>query len=217
MKTSKLLEARENVSRLVLVWHLIGWTVGVATSKQTVSRLVLFWHLIDWKVMDQSWNILEKKSLQFLITFDTIENCSNKRPHRDLWVHCTYQVSIAISVHEDDCYICGDGGELLLCDKGGCSKCYHRDCLGGPVTTRGKWICPWHFCDDCGKWANVLCSECPNSYCRAHASGQITEVSNGVHVCCDHIVTRTKTIQDKASDIQDDSGEQEPESSTVVE
>lgn len=167
--------------------------------------------------MDQSWNILEKKSLQFLITFDTIENCSNKRPHRDLWVHCTYQVSIAISVHEDDCYICGDGGELLLCDKGGCSKCYHRDCLGGPVTTRGKWICPWHFCDDCGKWANVLCSECPNSYCRAHASGQITEVSNGVHVCCDHIVTRTKTIQDKASDIRDDSGEQEPESSTVVE
>ena len=60
MKTSKLLEARENVSRLVLVWHLIGWTVGVATSKQTVSRLVLFWHLIDWKVMDQSWNIGKK-------------------------------------------------------------------------------------------------------------------------------------------------------------
>ena len=80
-----------------------------------------------------------------------------------------------------------------MCDKGGCSKCYHRDCLSGEVTTRGKWICPWHFCDDCGKWATTLCSECPNSYCRTHALSQITELANGSCVCSDHIVTRKKT------------------------
>lgn len=85
-----------------------------------------------------------------------------------------------------------------MCDKGRCSKCYHKDCLGGDVTTRGKWICPWHFCDDCGKTANILCSECPNSYCKAHASGQITELGNGIHVCCDHILTRKKTTQNQA-------------------
>ncbi|KAL9982434.1 hypothetical protein ACROYT_G004474 [Oculina patagonica] len=107
------------------------------------------------------------------------------------------------TIHEDECYICGDGGELLMCDKGGCLKCYHKDCLGGDTTVRGKWICPWHFCDDCGKWANILCSECPNSYCKAHVSGQITELGNGIHVCCDHIVTRKKKTQNQAEDKDD--------------
>lgn len=85
-----------------------------------------------------------------------------------------------------------------MCDKGGCAKCYHKGCLGGEVTTRGKWICPWHFCDDCGKWANIRCSECPNSYCRAHAAGQITELGNGIQVCCDHILTRKKMSQNQS-------------------
>ncbi|KAJ7383122.1 Histone-lysine N-methyltransferase, H3 lysine-36 and H4 lysine-20 specific [Desmophyllum pertusum] len=111
-------------------------------------------------------------------------------------------------LHEDECYICGDGGELLMCDKGGCLKCYHKDCLGGDVTSRGKWICPWHFCDDCGKWANILCTECPNSYCKAHASGQITELGNGIHVCCDHIMTRKKTTQNhQTEEVEKDGGE----------
>lgn len=85
-----------------------------------------------------------------------------------------------------------------MCDKGGCKKCYHKTCLGSDVNTRGKWICPWHFCDDCGKWANIMCSECPNSYCRSHASGQITELANGVHLCCDHIVTRNSPVPNQA-------------------
>ena len=113
----------------------------------------------------------------------------------------------SILVHEDDCFICGDGGELLMCDKGGCAKCYHKGCLGSEVNPRGKWICPWHFCDDCGKWANILCSECPNSYCRAHSTGQITELGNGIHVCCDHIVTRKKTSQNQTAD-EEKSGEE---------
>lgn len=116
-------------------------------------------------------------------------------------------VRILISVHEDDCFICGDGGELLMCDKGGCSKCYHKGCLGGDVNVRGKWICPWHFCDECGKWANVLCSECPNSYCRGHSSGQITDVGNGILLCSDHILTRTKTSQNQSVEEEKINGE----------
>uniref|UniRef100_A0A3B4CGH8 Nuclear receptor binding SET domain protein 2 n=1 Tax=Pygocentrus nattereri TaxID=42514 RepID=A0A3B4CGH8_PYGNA len=30
---------------------------------------------------------------------------------------------------EDDCFRCGDGGELVLCDKKGCTKAYHLSCL----------------------------------------------------------------------------------------
>lgn len=137
------------------------------------------------------------KCLRIFSDWDLLvhENCKYSLSYWKL-IDCQLASSL-ISVHEDECYICGDGGELLMCDKGGCSKCYHKDCLGGDVTTRGKWICPWHFCDDCGKWANILCSECPNSYCKAHTSGQITELGNGIHVCCDHILTRKKTTQNQ--------------------
>ena len=79
-----------------------------------------------------------------------------------------------------------------MCDRIGSSKCYHKGCLGGEVDVRGNWKCPWHFCDECGKWANILCSECTNSHCRAHSSCQITNVDNGILLCSDHILTRTK-------------------------
>ena len=87
-----------------------------------------------------------------------------------------------------------------MCDRIGSSKCYHKGCLGGDVDVRGKWICPWHFCDKCGKWANILCSECTNSYCRAHSSCQITDVDNGILLCSDHILTRTKASQNEPVD-----------------
>uniref|UniRef100_A0A8D2PMY8 Uncharacterized protein n=1 Tax=Zosterops lateralis melanops TaxID=1220523 RepID=A0A8D2PMY8_ZOSLA len=31
---------------------------------------------------------------------------------------------------EDDCFRCGDGGQLVLCDRKSCTKAYHLSCLG---------------------------------------------------------------------------------------
>ena len=31
--------------------------------------------------------------------------------------------------HDDDCYRCGEGGELVMCDKMKCPKAYHLQCL----------------------------------------------------------------------------------------
>lgn len=31
--------------------------------------------------------------------------------------------------HEDDCFRCGEGGTLVMCDLPGCTKAYHMDCL----------------------------------------------------------------------------------------
>ena len=75
--------------------------------------------------------------------------------------------------HEDECYVCGDGGQLIMCSRKSCYKCYHLECLTIDGVPRGKWDCPWHHCDVCGKAANQLCSRCPNSFCRSHASGRI--------------------------------------------
>ena len=42
--------------------------------------------------------------------------------------------------HEDDCYRCGDGGELVLCDRRSCPKAYHLSCLNLTKPPPGK-IC----------------------------------------------------------------------------
>ena len=31
--------------------------------------------------------------------------------------------------HEDDCFRCGEGGELVMCDHNSCPKVYHLQCL----------------------------------------------------------------------------------------
>ncbi|KAH9519061.1 Histone-lysine N-methyltransferase nsd2 [Bulinus truncatus] len=87
--------------------------------------------------------------------------------------------------HEDDCFRCGEGGELVMCDKGNCPKVYHLQCLKLTKPPSGKWLCPWHHCDDCGKLATVKCVECPNSYCNVHLQGNIFKV-DGMDICCDH-------------------------------
>ncbi|KAH8871500.1 Histone-lysine N-methyltransferase NSD3 [Schistosoma japonicum] len=80
------------------------------------------------------------------------------------------------ALHEDFCYRCGDGGELILCDKSTCSKSYHLNCLGLSVPPLGIWYCPWHYCDLCGHPSNHLCWRCPNSYCEEHANHNCIQV-----------------------------------------
>ncbi|TPP63923.1 Histone-lysine N-methyltransferase [Fasciola gigantica] len=78
--------------------------------------------------------------------------------------------------HEDFCYRCGDGGELLLCDKASCPKAFHLSCLGLSSPPAGIWYCPWHYCDHCGHPSTHLCWRCPNSYCTEHAMETLIQV-----------------------------------------
>jgi len=87
--------------------------------------------------------------------------------------------------HEDECFRCELGGELVMCDKINCPKVYHLACLKLTAPPMGKWLCPWHHCDDCGKIATSKCSECPNSYCAVHAPGNIFVIENAL-ICDDH-------------------------------
>lgn len=45
----------------------------------------------------------------------------------------------------DECNICRDGGELMICDGGdemaGCEKSFHTNCVGRMVTPEGDWVC----------------------------------------------------------------------------
>lgn len=89
---------------------------------------------------------------------------------------------------EDECFRCGSHGDLILCDVAACPKGYHLQCLGLEKLPKGKWICPWHHCDECGQRSTRLnrCDFCPNSFCRQHLPGNLQTVSGIGNVCQEH-------------------------------
>uniref|UniRef100_A0A9J7Z6Z2 Histone-lysine N-methyltransferase, H3 lysine-36 specific n=1 Tax=Cyprinus carpio carpio TaxID=630221 RepID=A0A9J7Z6Z2_CYPCA len=74
---------------------------------------------------------------------------------------------------EDECFYCGDGGQIVSCKKLGCPKVYHADCLNLSKRPAGRWECPWHQCNECGREAASYCEMCPNSYCKQHREGML--------------------------------------------
>ncbi|XP_010640019.1 histone-lysine N-methyltransferase NSD2 isoform X3 [Fukomys damarensis] len=88
---------------------------------------------------------------------------------------------------EDECFRCGDGGQLVLCDRKLCTKAYHLSCLGLGKRPFGKWECPWHHCDVCGKPSVLFCHLCPNSLCKEHQDGAaMCTAQDGQTYCCEH-------------------------------
>lgn len=87
-------------------------------------------------------------------------------------------------MHEDFCFRCGDGGELVMCDKKDCPKAYHLLCLNLPQPPYGKWECPWHQCSECGSAATAFCEFCPRSFCKEHEKGALVPSALEGHLCC---------------------------------
>ncbi|KAL5791060.1 hypothetical protein ACOSQ2_005948 [Xanthoceras sorbifolium] len=70
---------------------------------------------------------------------------------------------------EDVCFICFDGGELVLCDRRGCPKAYHPACVNRDEAffrAKGRWNCGWHLCSICEKNAFYMCYTCTFSLCK---------------------------------------------------
>ncbi|KAM3940744.1 histone-lysine N-methyltransferase NSD2 [Leptodactylus fuscus] len=97
---------------------------------------------------------------------------------------------------EDYCFRCNDGGELILCDKKLCTKTYHLDCLDLDKRPFGKWECPWHHCDVCGKGSVTFCCLCPNSFCKSHHEDKLFRRTAGGKLCClDHDAAEFNEVQ----------------------
>ncbi|XP_057966122.1 zinc finger CCCH domain-containing protein 19 [Malania oleifera] len=72
-------------------------------------------------------------------------------------------------VEEDVCFICFDGGDLVLCDRRGCPKAYHPSCVNRDEAffrAKGRWNCGWHLCSICEKNAYYMCYTCTFSLCK---------------------------------------------------
>ncbi|XP_068646731.1 zinc finger CCCH domain-containing protein 19-like [Aristolochia californica] len=70
---------------------------------------------------------------------------------------------------EDVCFICFDGGNLVLCDRRGCPKAYHPSCVNRDEAffrSKGKWNCGWHICSNCAKASQYMCYTCTFSLCK---------------------------------------------------
>ncbi|XP_051807346.1 histone-lysine N-methyltransferase NSD2 [Acanthochromis polyacanthus] len=104
---------------------------------------------------------------------------------------------------EDECFRCRDGGQLVLCDKKTCTKAYHLSCLNLTKRPFGRWDCPWHHCDVCGKNSEAFCQLCPNSFCKAHQEGALRPWPPTGQLCCtehDELDGADAVGQDVASD-----------------
>ncbi|KAL1536638.1 zinc finger CCCH domain-containing protein 44-like isoform X2 [Salvia divinorum] len=70
---------------------------------------------------------------------------------------------------EDVCFICFDGGSLVLCDRKGCPKAYHPACIKRDEAffkSKAKWNCGWHICSECRKTSHYMCYTCTYSLCK---------------------------------------------------
>ncbi|XP_077587656.1 histone-lysine N-methyltransferase NSD2 [Stigmatopora nigra] len=88
---------------------------------------------------------------------------------------------------DDECFRCGDGGQLVICGKKTCTKAFHLSCLNLSKRPFGRWDCPWHHCDVCGKNSEAFCQLCPNSFCDAHSEGALRAgTPSGQLRCLEH-------------------------------
>ncbi|KAM6132507.1 histone-lysine N-methyltransferase NSD2 [Pterocles gutturalis] len=101
---------------------------------------------------------------------------------------------------EDDCFRCGDGGQLVLCDRKSCTKAYHLSCLGLVKRPFGKWECPWHHCDVCGKPSVSFCHFCPNSFCKEHQDRTVLNSTRNGQLCCSEHVLGVDSVETRKTE-----------------
>ncbi|KAK1276473.1 hypothetical protein QJS04_geneDACA011700 [Acorus gramineus] len=109
---------------------------------------------------------------------------------------------------DDTCGVCGDGGNLIICDN--CPSTFHQDCLLLMALPEGNWYCPYCSCTFCklAEHTMLTCYQCGKKYHRECAWGnEITELgpesSSFCGKSCEKVATRLSLIMGTSNSIGD--------------
>ncbi|XP_071923878.1 uncharacterized protein [Coffea arabica] len=94
---------------------------------------------------------------------------------------------------EDVCFICFDGGNLVLCDRRGCPKAYHPSCVNwDEAFFRANG---WHICSTCQKNAYYMCLTCPFALCKGCVKDAVFLCVQGNKGFCETFMRILKLIE----------------------
>ncbi|GMH23595.1 hypothetical protein Nepgr_025438 [Nepenthes gracilis] len=99
---------------------------------------------------------------------------------------------------EDVCFICLDGGDLVLCDRRGCPKAYHPSCVDRDESffhAKGRWNCGWHLCSICEKNAYYMCITCTFSLCKGCVKDAVIFCVRGNKGLCETCIKTVMLIE----------------------
>ncbi|KAL9245663.1 hypothetical protein vseg_019288 [Gypsophila vaccaria] len=99
---------------------------------------------------------------------------------------------------EDVCFICFDGGSLVMCDRRDCPKAYHPACVKREESffrPNIRWTCGWHLCNVCQRNALFMCFTCPYSVCKSCAKGAEIYSIRGNKGFCKTCMSTIKLIE----------------------
>ncbi|KAL8034072.1 hypothetical protein ABFX02_12G003200 [Erythranthe guttata] len=111
---------------------------------------------------------------------------------------------------EDVCFICFDGGSLVLCDRRGCPKAYHPACIKRDEAffkSKAKWNCGWHICSVCRKASHYVCYTCTYSLCKGCTKDADYVCVRGNKGFCSTCM-KTITLMENQGPVNSDSGVQ---------
>lgn len=179
--------------RTVLSWLI---DVGVVPEKECLQ----YWNKKGTRIMLEGWVSREGvhceccNSVISVSEFETHAGGTRRQPFENIYLQsgksltqCQMEAwdtqdesrkfgKHVVEVEEDDqnddtCGLCGDGGDLICCDK--CPSTFHQDCLGLKSVPEGDWYCLNCTCGICRSVGYVgenpstsvlFCEQCEHEY-----------------------------------------------------